>query len=259
VPERQFEEPGEWRLDTFLVEPGALNGAAVTLGGSEGHHAVDVVRVRPGDLVRLIDGAGAEAVARVERTGRSEATLALVDRREHERSAGVELTVAQAILKGRSFDEVVRRCSEVGVAAIVPTVTERAVGRLSTRSEAAKRARWESVALSAVKQSRGVFVPRIGGVARIGDVCALVREHDRALVAWEEETAVGLAEALGTPPPRRVLLVVGPEGGLAAGEVSRLAEAGAVSVTVGRRVLRADWAAAAISALISYECGGLLP
>ena len=79
------------------------------------------------------------------------------------------------------------------------------------------------------------------------------------MVAWEEEEGLGLSEGLGQPAPSNVLLVVGPEGGLTSAEVDRLVEAGARSVGVGRRVLKADWAAAAIAAMISCEVGGLQP
>ncbi|HYW68407.1 MAG TPA: RsmE family RNA methyltransferase, partial [bacterium] len=113
--------------------------------------------------------------------------------------------------------------------------------------------------LAAVKQSRGVFLPRIAEVGSLERVAELADGYDIALVAWEEESQTGLKGALGGVRPGRILLVVGPEGGLAAGEVELLAQAGALPVSAGRRVLRADWAAAAVAAMISHETGGLLP
>jgi 16S rRNA (uracil1498-N3)-methyltransferase len=248
-------------MDTFLVPPGALSESAVTLDGPEGHHAVDVVRVREGDLVRLIDGEGGEAVARVESVGRSEATLSVEETRSHERASGLHLTVVQALLKGRAFDEVVRRCAELGVASIVPASTARSIGKVPAGGEDARLARWTSIALAAVKQSRGVFLPRVGRVRDLDSVADLVGEHDLALVAWEED-GTALRETLADAPEaalRRILLVVGPEGGLEAAEVEALRAAGARPVGLGRRVLRADWAAAAAAAMISSEVGGLLP
>ncbi len=259
MEERQLNDPGTWRMDTFRVPPGSLVSRATVIDGPEGHHAIDVVRVRPGDFVRLIDGEGAEAIARVDAAAHSEAALSIIEIRSHERGSGVELTVVQALLKGRAFDEVVRRCSELGVTEIVPVLTARTIGRLPAGAEESRLARWEAVALAAVKQSRGVFVPRIGAVRDLATVRGQVSGYDRALVAWEEEAEADLRDALGTPAPRRILLVVGPEGGLAADEVEGLVAAGATPVSVGRRVLRADWAAAAVAAMISYEVGGLLP
>ena len=259
MAERLLDDPGTWRMDTFRVPPGSLVGRASVVDGPEGHHAVDVVRVRPGDLVRLIDGEGVEAVARVDVAAHSEAALSIIETRSHRRQSGVELTVVQALLKGRAFDEVVRRCSELGVAEIVPVLTARTIGRIRSDAKESRLERWEAVALAAVKQSRGVFVPRIRDVRALAAVHDLVRGYDRALVAWEEEAQVGLKDALSGPTPRRVLLVVGPEGGLAADEVEGLVAAGVTPACAGRRVLRADWAAAAVAAMISHEVGGLLP
>lgn len=246
-------------MDTFRVPTDSFGGRTTVIEGSEGHHAVDVVRVREGDLVRLIDGEGREAIARIDATGNSRAEVSIAETRSHERQDGVHLTVAQALLKGRAFDEVVRRCSELGVGEIVPVRSARTIGKVPPGAEATRLARWEAVALAAVKQSRGVFLPRITPVRNLVDLGDLVSEHDRALVAWEEEADAGLREALRAPAPGRILLVVGPEGGLAGDEVDALVASGAAPVGVGRRVLRADWAAAAVAAMISHEVGGLLP
>jgi len=221
--------------------------------------------------VRLIDGAGEEALARVDTVGSAALTCSITERRTHARTGAVALTVAQALLKGRSLDDVVRRLAELGTAGIRPLVTERTIGRIPPDSLDSRIERWGSIAAAAVKQSRGVFVPEIAEPTDLAGLGAFVRESDLALVAWEDESAVTLTDALrtalapgesndaSTPVGRSILLIIGPEGGLSAPEVALLRDAGAVSVTVGRRVLKADWAAAAIAAMISYELGGLLP
>jgi 16S rRNA (uracil1498-N3)-methyltransferase len=255
----RLDDPGVWRLDTFRVAPGSLSGGPAVIDGQEGHHAVDVVRVREGDLVRLIDGEGTEAIARVGSTARSEATTEIIESRSRSRTDGVELTIAQSLLKGRAFDEVVRRCAELGVATIVPLATERSIGRVPAGGERSKVERWESIALAATKQSRGVFVPRVEPVSTLTEVAELAGDAERALVAWEEESGTSLRDALAGDRPRSVLLIVGPEGGLGGNEVAVLTDSGAVPVSVGERVLKADWAAAAIAAMISHELGGLRP
>ncbi|MBN2564368.1 MAG: 16S rRNA (uracil(1498)-N(3))-methyltransferase [Candidatus Eisenbacteria bacterium] len=259
MPDWTLEGPGIWRLDTFRVPPGSLDGASVVVDGAEGHHAVDVVRVRGGDVIRLIDGQGAEALARVENAARGGATASLLEVRSYEPSDGIRLTVCQALLKGRSFDEVVRRCAEIGVAAIVPLVTERAIARLPEGSLECRKSRWEAVALAAVKQARGVFVPRVGDPVSVNDVVDMIGESELSLVAWEEEGEAGLFQVLERSKAKRILLIVGPEGGLTRSEVDLLAGAGALAVSAGRRILRADWAAAAIAAMLSHQLGGLRP
>lgn len=259
MTDRPTAEPGSWRLSTFLVPPGALEAPTVDIEGPEGHHAVRVVRLSRGEDVRLIDGEGAEAVARVESVGASSARAAVLDSRLHTRDEGVELVVAQGLLKGRSFDEVVRRCSELGVSEIVPLETRRSVGRVPEEALDGRLERWGAVALAAAKQSRGVFVPRVRPVSTVESLAEDVPGFGAAAVAWEEEQGSGLSECVSGRSSDRLLLVVGPEGGLEAAEVDFLVRAGAVSVGLGRRVLKADWAAAAASAVISHLVGGLLP
>jgi len=265
----ELHDASSWRLDTFIVPPGSIRGGTCIVGGREGHHGADVMRVRQGDTVRLIDGRGEEALARVDAVGGATLTCSITERRTHDRTGAVALTVAQALLKGRSLDDVVRRVSELGAAAIVPLVTERAIGRITPDALETRLGRWRSIAAAAVKQSRGVFLPEIAEPVDVSGLASKAGEFDLVLVAWEDESAATLADVLSeaagtdiggsTGAARSILLIVGPEGGLSEPEVALLRDAGALSVSVGRRVLKADWAAAAIAAMISYELGGLLP
>jgi len=257
VAEATLDDRSLWRTDTFLTPPGSLDGRAVVLTGPEGHHAADVTRVRVGDLVRLIDGEGSEALGRVREVARGEVTVDLTDVRSHDREAGTALTVFQAILKGRGFDEVVRKCSELGISEIVPVTTKRTI--VHGVVAASRLDRWREIARAATKQSRGVFQAEIGEPEPLDAVVARVRDGLPALVAWEEETSAPLLEVLRELPPSGPIgLVVGPEGGLGPSEVGVLVEAGGRAVGIGRRILRADWAAAAIAAMISAERRGLL-
>lgn len=260
MSETPFDDPRLWMLDTYRVPPGSLEGRAVALGGGEGHHAVTVARVRRGDLVRLIDGEGVEAIARVERVRKSRAFLTVVDVREHDRSEGACLTLVQSLPKRRAMDNLVRRAAELGVAEIVPVVTKRTVLRRRGGFDAGRLERWRAIALAATKQSRGVFVTKLRPLSKLDDVGGLLAGADLALVAWEEERDVSLREAVSQAGnPSGVVVVVGPEGGLTREEVLRLVALGARPVSLGRRILRADWAGAAVCAMVAYELGGLMP
>jgi len=265
----ELKDAGSWRLDTFIVPPGSIRGGTCDVSGREGHHGADVVRIRVGDTVRLIDGAGAEALATVDSVGSGTLACTVTGTRTHDRSDGVALTVAQALLKGRGYDDVVRKLSELGIASIMPLVTERAIGRIPPDAQQPRLERWGSVAAAAVKQSRGVFLPEVAEPVDVASLASRAGEFDLVLVAWEDESGATLKDALSESAAadagsavggvRSILLVVGPEGGLSENEVAVLKDAGALSVSVGRRVLKADWAAAAIASMISYELGGLLP
>lgn len=258
MAEAILDDRSLWSTDTFLAPPGSLDGRAIVLTGSEGHHAADVARVRAGDLVRLIDGEGIEALGRVQEAGRGTVAIEISEARGHHRDGGVNLIVFQAILKGRGFDEVVRKCSELGVSEIVPVTTERTIVRDS--DAASKLARWREIARASLKQSRGIFLAEIAEPVLLAGVAERIHGGLPTLVAWEEEVSVSLVDVLREMPAERSIgLVVGPEGGMSPAEVGTLIESGGRAFGIGRRILRADWAAAAIAAMISGERKGLLP
>ncbi len=247
-----------WRLDTFRLPPGCLSGGEVIVDGPEGHHAVHVLRVRTGTLVRVIDGEGVEAIGRVTRVSSGSAVVEIIESRAHSRSEGASLTIAQGLLKDRGFDEVVRRCTELGVAEIVPLLTARV--QVRPRAQGSRAQRWQAVAGAALKQSRGVFAPRILDPLPLEGLVERLSAESRAYVAWEEERSVSLRDALRADgDPRAIVGIVGPEGGLEPAEVQALERAGARPVSLGRRILKADWAAAALAAALAHETGGLLP
>jgi len=247
-----------WMLPTYIVEREAIGSRRLVLTGDEGRHAARAARARPGELVRLIDGHGIEAAARVL-DAKNGLDLEIVERREHDRSEGVELVIGQALLKGRGFDEPARRLAELGVARVVPLLTERVVPRLDPDAVCERATRWRSVAASATKQSRGVFLTELATPATLEEFVGATRDADARLVAWEEGGGSLRGVLDGIRAPASVACVVGPEGGLTAGEVEALERAGFVTVSLGRRILRADWAAAAVAAHVSLEVGGLLP
>jgi 16S rRNA (uracil1498-N3)-methyltransferase len=256
----KLDDASAWRLDTFLVPPRTLGDPTVVLDGAEGHHALHVVRAAEGDVVRLVDGEGVEALARIDGARASQASLSILERKTHRREEGALLTLVQALLKGSGFSEVVRRATELGVAALVPVTTERSVGRVPKGREDDRAARWLAVARSALKQCRGVYLPRIEAVRPLSAVGPFLAEAQLGLVAWEEEQVAGIREVIARAGrPRRIALVVGPEGGLSAAEIEVLASLGARPVSVGRRVLRADWAGPAAAAMVASAVGGLLP
>lgn len=269
----KLESNSIWRLTTFHVPPGSIGDDEIVIDGTEGRHAAVVLRVHTGEEIRVMDGEGAEALAVVAESGGGVVRASVTEIRQYSRSDGNELTVAQALLKGRTFDEVVRRCSELGVGRIIPLNTERSIGRVPADALESRLERWRGIAQAAVKQSRGVFLPIIEPPREIAQLEPTIREASLALIAWEEESAATLGDALkarakslreAEGPLRRpcqgpIVLVVGPEGGLSGDEAEILRGFGAASVSAGGRILKADWAAAAIAAMISSDIGGLLP
>lgn len=226
----------------FLVDALPAPGR-FTLGGDEGRHAATVKRLRPGEPLILSDGQGSWATARVVAAdGRS---LQLdVEAAAFDRPPAVTVTLVQALPKGERSDLAVELATEAGVDAIVPWQAARCVARWDGGPDKAAKGRqkWAKVAREAAKQSRRHRIPDVGPLADAAAVAALIQLADLTLVL-HEEGAVPLADV---PLPRagRIVLIVGPEGGLAPQELERFAALGARPVRLGPEVLRTSTAAA---------------
>jgi 16S rRNA (uracil1498-N3)-methyltransferase len=224
-------------------------GSTVAVEGDEAHHAVAVRRLRVGESVVLTDGRGSTAVGEAASTGKRvfEVTVASVSSTPPPAPA---VTVVQAIPKGDRGELAVEVLTEVGVAQIVPWTASRCVAVWKGERAAKSLSRWRSTAREAAKQSRRPWFPEVAEVASTADVAARVSEADLAVVLHEEATE-SLA-GLTVPAAGRVVVVVGPEGGLTDDEVAALTEAGALAVRLGAEVLRTSTAGvAAVSALLA--------
>lgn len=224
-------------------------GDQVRVEGDEAHHAVAVRRLRVGEAVLLTDGVGGAAAAEVVGADRRLLTVRVVELRV-EPAPEPEVVVVQAVPKGDRGGLAVELLTEIGVARIVPWAASRSVA--VWRGERAEKAlrRWRTTAREAAKQSRRVWHPAVAEVSSTAQVAGLVAAADLAVVL--HEAAERPLASLTVPSTGRVVVVVGPEGGLAEAEVTAFAGAGGELVRLGGELLRTSTAGvAAVAALLS--------
>ncbi|MGL5443852.1 MAG: 16S rRNA (uracil(1498)-N(3))-methyltransferase [[Mycobacterium] stephanolepidis] len=235
----------------FYVDHVPAAGERVILDGDEGHHATRVLRMRVGEPVMVCDGAGEVGdgvVASVDR-----ATLSIeVTGRWGVIAATPKVTVVQALPKSDRSELAVDLAVEAGADEIVPWQAQRCVSRWDAQNDPDKAAkgqrRWEAVARAASRQSRRAFVPTVSTLHSTAQLSELVRQRvaDGAVVLVLHESADSGLGARGEllSAASSVVLIVGPEGGVADAELGVLTDAGAVAVRLGPTVLRTSSAAA---------------
>jgi 16S rRNA (uracil1498-N3)-methyltransferase len=238
-------------LPVHLVDSldGAAPGRLVEVTGDEAHHAVAVRRLREGEHVVLTDGLGTSVTGSVASTGKRVFTVTVdsVDRVDRPEPA---ITVAQALPKGDRGELAVEVLTEVGVDRIVPWAAMRSVAVWKGERAAKSHARWQATAREAAKQSRRSWLPTVTPLASTSDLAALVAEADLAVVLHEDATSP--LSAVEVPQSGRIMVVVGPEGGISPEELSALTEAGAQTVRLGAEVLRTSTAGVvAVAALLA--------
>ena len=222
-------------------------GDIVTVTGDEARHAVVVRRIRVGEQVVLVDGVGTSATGTVTETSKSSLSAAVSDVTVVPPPTPV-VTVAQAIPKGERGELAVEVLTEVGVDRIVPWAAARCVGTWRGDRAAKSLAKWRATARESGKQSRRAWLPEVTEMATTGDVAALAKDADLAVVL--HEGAAAPISTLALDGVRSVLVVVGPEGGITDEELAQLGAAHVVRM--GESVLRTSTAGvAAVAALLS--------
>ena len=214
----------------------------VVLPREEAEHLTRVLRLAAGDTVAVFDGRGHEFLARVASIVRRDVRLQIVSRVDAAEESGVALTLAQAVLKGDTMDDVIRDAVMLGVSAVQPIVTRRSETTVAALMKGARVERWRRVALASVKQSRRAVVPEIRMPLSLET--ALDERAAALRVMLVEPSAAADVEPLSvlrqTSPPSDAVLFVGPEGGWAPDEWTSAAAHGVRLMSLGPRTLRAD-------------------
>src|SRR5262249_33596971 len=211
---------------------------------------------------RLLDGAGGEYLAQLIEVSRKRVLVRLGARKKGLPDPPVRVTLCLGMFKAAKFEVALQKCTELGVAAFIPLLTERAV-----RDEVseAKRRRWRGILAEAVEQCGGSYMPGLTGLVSLSQALSDLPRGGIALFAWEGtrapslratlEEAIALAGGIEQMPEIR--LFIGPEGGFSPAEATLAERHGARLVTLGQRILRAETAAIVASALTLDALGSL--
>jgi 16S rRNA (uracil1498-N3)-methyltransferase len=249
----------------FFAPAGALDnqvpGSHFVLDGAEARHAVTVKRLSEGESVDIVDGAGKRLTGTVTDVGPGELTVecsALVT----ESLPEVRLVLVQALAKGDRDELAAETATELGIDAIVPWQSERAIVRWKGERAAKAHAKWQSVVTAAAKQARRAWIPEVRGAVDGAGLQAAVATADLAVILHEDavrplrQVLESWRDSVGPETgPREVLLIVGPEGGISPREVTRLCSAGAVTALLGHHVLRSSTAGPAATVLANDVLG----
>ncbi len=226
---------------------GVAPGQSVELVGEEARHAVVVRRTRVGERVQLTDGRGTRATVTVTASSASSLTGDVDDVAAIPRELPY-VVVVQAVPKGDRGELAVEMLTEVGVDVIVPWAASRSVSVWREEKRAKALARWRSTARESAKQSRRSWFPEVADLAGTDEVVALLRDASVRVVL--HEAASGPLADLPVPGQGRIVIVVGPEGGIADEELAAFAAVGAEPVRLGSSVLRTSTAGVAATAAL---------
>lgn len=230
----------------------------VQLDVNESKHALQVLRLKKGAEIVLLDGLGGVFEAVIEDTGPKQAPLVTATIRSQlpDNEPKTRVTIYQGMPKGGKMETILQKCTELGVHALQPVQFARSVKEDSKNPEKNLQ-RLRRVAMEAAKQCCRGQVPLVGQTKPFSEALERIQRHGLVLVPWEEATEVHIKDVLSSSPPNEIAVVIGPEGGITREEVDSLKAIGAIPVTLGPRILRTETAGMAVLAGIMMLTGDM--
>ncbi len=234
----------------FYAPPTDFASGIVTLSAEQAKHARDVLRLVPGDEVRVFDGAGGEFLCRIESLSKTAAVLTVIGAvPSPSPESPLELTVAATVLHSDKYDLIIQKLVELGAVRLRPIFTRRSDIRPPLAAN--KINRWRKIAIEAAKQcgrSRTLLIDETIGFDE------LLKDASDEMVMFSERAGGSFADL---SPSGRITMITGPKGGWDDDELAAAENSGVRSITFGGRVLRAETAVISIAAILQHRFGDM--
>ena len=228
--------------------------------GVDARHISKVLRMQPGAQLQIVSDDGVSAMAEITAIDSERVTVRCLEKLAESHEPRVKLVLAQGLAKGEKMDFIIQKAVEMGAYNVIPVAMEHSVVRLDGAKAAKKVERWQKIAESAAKQSKRDIIPQVQQVQSMAEMLAS-GDYETKIIAYECEDRLSLKAALKAAEAaggiKELLLIIGPEGGISEGELELARQAGAVPVSLGRRILRAETAGLVAISAIFYETGDL--
>ena len=242
----------------FFVPEENLGLDVIRITGDDVNHAKNVLRLEPGEEVMISCGKGIDYHCKIQELHHDEILLSVFDEIPAMTELPVKIVLFQARPKKDKMELIVQKAVELGAAEVVPVATRRCVVKLDAKKEEKKRARWQSIAESAAKQSGRGIIPEVSKVMSLKEAIAYAGELDRVLIPYElsdnmAESVGALQEAANTDS---IGVFIGPEGGFERTEVEQVMEAGGQPISLGKRILRTETAGLTTLSVLMFMIEG---
>jgi 16S rRNA (uracil1498-N3)-methyltransferase len=238
--------------------------SVLTLTGREAHHGSHVLRVKPGEMVGVLDGEGHRYLCEAESISKDAIRLKVLEKKFIE-PLPYRITLVQAIPKGKLFDAIVQKATELGVFRIVPLLSERVVTQLEDGKSEVKAGHWRTVAIEAIKQCGSPWLPQVEAPVSVRDLVARAEPFDLPFVASLQADSrhprewLKIFQRTRQQKPASLCVWVGPEGDFTPGEIDAAKSVGAQPITLGPLVLRSETAAIYCLSVLNYEFQSTVP
>lgn len=240
----------------FFVADEQVCDEKIYINGPDVNHIGNVLRMKPGDNVRISDGLGRDYFCHIESISKDEVCTVIDETDENGTELSNDIYLFQGLPKGDKMELIVQKAVELGVKEIIPVAMKNCVVKLDEKKAANKIKRWQLIAESAAKQSKRSVIPTVHMPISWKNVFEKAQELDTVLVPYENERGMQVTREIisGIEKGKSIGIVIGPEGGFADTEIAEVDEAKNMHrISLGRRILRTETAGLATLSMLVYE------
>lgn len=245
-------------MPKFFIKNNQIKGNVIKIIGTDVNHIVNVLRLKIDDIIQVCDeDMGVNFNARILEFNKESVNCKIIEKLDLVSEPNVYINIFQGLPKAEKMELIIQKCTELGVKEITPVETERCIVKLDGKSASKKQERWQKIAEVAAKQSGRNIIPKINNLTNIKNICNILKDYDIVLVPYENEKNITLKEILKSVPKEnlKIAIVIGPEGGFEKKEIEFLEHNNCKIVTLGKRILRTETVAMAMTSVILYELG----
>lgn len=242
----------------FFVENNQFEGEKVKIIGEDVNHIKNVLRLNVGEDLIICNKQNSQSfICSIEAFNQTEVNCFLLKEITETTEAKTHIHIFQGLPKADKLEWIIEKCTEIGVKEITPTVMQRSIVKLNEKDKLKKELRWNKIAEIAAKQSQRDSILKVNSIINFKNIFQNLQEYDIVLVAFEKETKTSLKSVLSQLHAKnkdfKIAVIIGPEGGITEEEMNLCTENHAISVTLGKRILRTETAPIVFASNLLYE------
>ena len=246
-------------MPKFFISQEQIVGNNLKIKGKDVNHIRNVLRKKINDEITVCNIENQkDYLCTINELEKEYINCTIVTELEKNVESNVKLTILQGLPKADKMELIIQKSVELGVTEIIPIEMKRCVVKLQEKDKIKKVQRWQKISEVASKQCGRNIIPKIGQVMSLKNICNLIDNYDIVLVAYENEKEKSIKQILkeiknNYSKEIKIAVLIGPEGGIAPEEIEALTESGAMTMSLGKRILRTETVALNVASIIMYE------
>lgn len=242
----------------FFVNSNQISDNKIQIIGEDVNHIKNVLRLQCGEKIQVCNTDTSKSyIAEILELNSDNVIIEIIEECNESTESKISIHIFQGLPKQEKMETIIQKATEIGVNDITPVKMERCVVKLDEKAALKKVERWQKIAEVAAKQSKRDKIPKVHSCINLKSLYEKLQEYDIVIMAYEEERETSIKQILTNLPhgkELKIAIIVGPEGGIAKGEVALLSELTNIKVvTLGKRILRTETAPLVLASIIMYE------